>query len=99
MSDPCGTLQWALKPKSVPRSQGLKISRSQCLKVSRSQGLNFSRSQGLKVSRSQGEGGDGGDRGDGATSVTGLNVNVIFEAVEERCVAQVVSHHDGGVQG
>ena len=39
-------------------------------------------SQCLKVSRSQGEGGDGGDRGDGATSVTGLKVNVICEAVE-----------------
>ena len=44
-----------------------------------------SRSQGLRVSRSQcegGDGGDGGDRGDGATSVSGLKVNVICEAVE-----------------
>ena len=32
--------------------------------------------------RSQGGGSDGGDRGDGATSVTGLKVNVICEAVE-----------------
>ena len=52
------------------------------LKVSRSQSLKISRSQGLKVSRSQGGGGDGGDRGDGATSVTGLKVYVICEAVE-----------------
>ena len=50
--------------------------------VPRSQGLKASRSQGLKVSRSQGEGGDGSDRVDGATSVTGLKVNVICEAVE-----------------
>ena len=42
----------------------------------------MSRSQGLKVSRSLGESGDGGDRGDGATSVTGLKVNVICETVE-----------------
>ena len=55
---------------------------SKGLKVSRSQGLKASRSQGLKVSRSQGEGGDGSDRVDGATSVTGLKVNVICEAVE-----------------
>ena len=64
------------------RSQGLRVSGSQGLKVSRSQGLRVSRSQGLKVSRSQGEGGDSGDRGDWATSVTGLKVNVICEAVE-----------------
>ena len=63
----------------VSRSQGLKVLRSQGLKVSRSQGLKVLRSQGLKVSRSQGE---GGDRVDGVTSVTGLKVNVICEAVE-----------------
>ena len=71
----------------VSRSQGLKVSRfqgtrSQGLRVSGSQGLRVSGSQGLKVSRSQGEGGYGSDRGDGATSVTGLKVNVICEAVE-----------------
>ena len=38
--------------------------------------------KGLKVSSSQGRGCDGGDRGDGATSVTGLKMNVICEAVE-----------------
>ena len=38
--------------------------------------------KGLKVSRSQGDGGDSGDRVDGATSVMGLKVNVICEAVE-----------------
>ena len=55
------------------------MSRSQSPKVSRSQGLKVS-----KVSRSQGEGDDTdyGDRGDWATSVTGLKVNVICEAVE-----------------
>ena len=34
------------------------------------------------MSRCQGESGDGGDRGDRATSVIGLKVNVICEAVE-----------------
>ena len=58
------------------------VSVSQSLKVLRSQGPKVPWSQGLKVSRSQGEGGDGGDRVDGATSVTGLKVNVICEAVE-----------------
>ena len=54
---------------------------SQGLQVSRSPGLKVSRSQGLKVSRSQGHD-KGGDEGDGATSVTGLKVNVICEAGE-----------------
>ena len=73
---------WKSKPPQVSGSQGLKVSGSQGLKVSRSQGLKVSGSQGLKVSRSQGEGGVGDDRVDGATSVTGLKVNVICEAVE-----------------
>ena len=60
----------------------INFSESKSRKVSRSQGLKVSRSQSLKVSRSQGGGSDGGDRGDGATSVTGLKVNVICEAVD-----------------
>ena len=50
--------------------------------MSRCQGVKVSRCQGVKVSRCQGESGDGGDRGDRATSVIGLKVNVICEAVE-----------------
>ena len=43
--------------------------------------IKVSRSQGLKVSRSQGYD-NGGGEGDGVTGVTGMEVNVIFEAVE-----------------